>query len=1052
MNQAVPSTLLKVAFATSLVLLLSSPLGAQRVSDRKEVRPDEMAELAVVSLKPATLYPLPGETVDVTIQVHNRATRSEREVTIALFAGHDRVASGTIDIEAGETVYFHLAWKPAEEGHVTLTARIDPDQKLVEHDRHDNALSEDIVVAHKPHVGTDLAISKLEIIKSPLHPTVLHALVRNNGTSAVATPLILKADDRTVGVQLVRIAARATMTVDVPLPSTSLAAKLSAEINPRHRSDERVSNDNVLFVDLRPPADLLVNNLSVYNPRFERGPARQLTISFRVVNIGSRPITRAFRAAVFPQTTSPRILQLGVYSVNINGLPAGGTVYISQTIVTTVNAVDVRVQADADNVVPEPNEENNIAVSRYRIPDSDTGRWVSIGPSFIDTRLSNNQVLNAVGRLSAIAIHPTAPATIYVGALGSGVWKTTNGGTPDSWRPVTDSLPTLSIAAIAIDPSSPARVYVATPRVGVFRSEDAGMSWSQISEDLNAEVDWGLLLVHPTNPNVIYLTSADGLRRSSDFGETWPVVLPVPSGSPTGGGTMLSTVKSKQATDLVMDPSNPNILYAAIFGDGIYKTINGGNTWNKLAGNLPTTDIQQVTLALCRDVPTTLYAGYSRSFGLELYRKTDADQSWELRPKLLRPLGANHRALNNPAIGVDPTNPQYVYITGVDFYYSSDGGASFDWAPSEQYGPHVDHHAFANDPVNPGMIYALSDGGIFRSSNRGVSWSFIGDGIANVEFYDLAASVLPPNISVGPLLVIGGTQDNGTLRYTGPTSWKRIKDGDGGFVDIDPTNPQKLYAMNQYINSLDRSTDGGNSFIPFRGGLPTTNICGPPSNGYWQINPADPASLLASCQNFLWKTVWLPPFPNAPALWVPIYTLSPSSASVVRSAVDPSTNLYYAGTTDGRLFAGPGGVNFQLVFTHPSGNAVTDIDVDPNDPSAVYVSFAGKGGRIYRLKRSMTIEPTAIDAGLGPDTSVIQTLAVNRRMPFTIFAGTNSQGVYRGRSLDGGATWLWEPFNDGLPAGTNVTDLEVHPITGVMRAATYGRSAFEVNTYFSPLR
>jgi hypothetical protein len=240
---------------------------------------------------------------------------------------------------------------------------------------------------------------------------------------------------------------------------------------------------------------------------------------------------------------------------------------------------------------------------RWALSGNTGRRWISIGP----TRVTSG--LGAVGRLSAIAIHPTSPSTLYVGAQGSGVWKTTDGGA--SWQSITDCLPTLAIAAIAVDPSVPSRVYIATPGFGVFRSEDAGTSWTGISSDLQAEVRWGVLLVHPTNPNVIYLTSALGVYRSGDFGVSWQL-------SKSGG----------RATDLVMNPSNPNTLYAAIAGDGIYKTSDGGvggnSSWTKLSGGLPTTDISQITLALCRNVPGTVYAGYTRSTGLQLYRTTNA--------------------------------------------------------------------------------------------------------------------------------------------------------------------------------------------------------------------------------------------------------------------------------------------------------------------------------------------------------------------------------------------------------------------------------------------
>jgi photosystem II stability/assembly factor-like uncharacterized protein len=682
-------------------------------------------------------------------------------------------------------------------------------------------------------------------------------------------------------------------------------------------------------------------------------------------------------------------------------LPQTGLVLLVGAVLTTLPAVAQTALTDQDK--------NNIAVSHSKNPAADVGRWVSIGPEVLP---NGSGPLGSVGRLHSIAIDPTSPSTMYVGAPGSGVWKTTNGGAV--WQPITDSLPTLAIPAIAVDPSAPSRVYVALPGFGVFRSQDGGTSWVQISNDLQAEARWGVLLVHPTNPNVIYLTSALGIYRSGDFGATWQL-------SKSGG----------RGTGLVMNPASPNILYAAIFGDGIYQTTDGGaqgnSSWRKLTGGLPTTDINQITLALCRTVPGTVYAAYSRSVGLELYRTTDAGNTWQLRSTPSQ----SFSGLYNDVIGVDANNPDIVYVTGVDFYRSTNGGINFQL----KGGPHVDHHGFATDPVTPGLIYALSDGGIYRSANRGDDWTFIGEGIANIEFYDIASAFTEPT------LVIGGTQDNGNVkRDDSNTVWRVTgRFGDGATVDIDPTNARILYAMSQYVSSISRSTDGGSNWANIARGLPTGAVC---FNAHFQVHPTTPTTLLASC-NSLWRTTTSAP----PGDWQPIFT--PPSGSIVRSAVDATVDLYYAGTNQGGLFAGPAGANWQRVFGHPSNAGMTDIEVDPPDPATVYTSFGGTGtGRVYRLTRSSptptTMTAVDITADL-PSGLRVSAVAVDRVAPLTIYAGTN-QGVYRGHSTDSGVTWSWTPYNNGLPGGANITELEFHPLTDVMRAATLGRSAFEVNT------
>ena len=659
---------------------------------------------------------------------------------------------------------------------------------------------------------------------------------------------------------------------------------------------------------------------------------------------------------------------------------------------------------------------------------------ISIGPTRI-----NNGGLGAVGVLNSIAIDPTDTNTMYVGSGKSGVWKTTDGG--NSWAPVADNLPTLEIAAIAIDPSNSSRIFVVTTHNGVFRSDNAGNSWTSIhGNDLNAEADFGTLLINPTNTNILYLTSLHGIHRSSDGGMNWQLSKTVPSVS--GGGP-----EPPRATDLVMDPSNPNILYAAIGKDGIYKTTDGGITidasWTKLGNNLP--DHTFITLALRRGTPNVLYALFILNVhnlaipkDLKLFRTTDDGDSWSL---VLNPNLYGYRIAVTP-INQD-VNQDIVYLGGLggsqEFHRSIDGGQTFSVVP----GPHVDHHRIVLDPVSPDTIYTLCDGGIYKSTNNGApgSWSFIGNGLANILFYDIANSV------TNPTLVIGGTQDNGTIKYHGTSwIWNDFTGGDGGTVDIDPTNDQILYFMFQGANSITRSFDGGNHH---------TNIGIPDSCGdrpHFQVHPNITTILLASCGS-LWRST------AQGSSWSQIFT--PTSGRIVRSAVDPSVSvgLYYAGSDEGKLFVGPSGIGWQNVFNHPMNCSINDIEVDPQDPIIVYVSFSSTdavgNNRIYRLTRSspapflfvftaQDITSYLITTTKLPPNLIVQTLAIDRNRPLTVYAGTN-KGLYRGHSDDGSTTWSWIFYGNGMPLA-DIRDLEMHPTTSILRVGTFGRSAYQINT------
>lgn len=621
-----------------------------------------------------------------------------------------------------------------------------------------------------------------------------------------------------------------------------------------------------------------------------------------------------------------------------------------------------------------------------------------IGP----TRISDGG-LGAIGRIHAIAVHRAAPSTLYVGAPGCGIWKTTDGGT--SWIPVGDSLPTLELAALAIDPITPSRVYAVLAGVGIFRSDDAAGNWTKIADDLGTPLGAGVLIIDPRAPARLFLTAAsNGLFRSIDSGVNW------------------IKVKSGSVTDLIMDQSSPRTLYAGVLGDGVYKTTTGGEggdpAWTKLSG-LPTSGFTRVTLAMCRGVPTTVYAGLSGS-PFRLFRTTNGS-TFSLR-------FTAEGSIYNPWLGADPADPAIVYILSANFRRSIDGGTTVVVTSGDLH----ECQKIVIDPITPGMIYVGRDNGIFRSADHGLTFSQIGAGISNVEFYDGALAATDPKVR------IGGTQDNGTLKTNSTsTEWTQFQGSDGGTVDIDPTNAQIFYAMIQYASSITRSTNGGGSTSNFGAGLPP----GACFNLHFMVHPGTPATLLASCIS-LWRIT------SPTGTWAPIF--SPANESIVRSAVDPSVDLYYAGSGGGKLYAGPGGASFQQVFAHPNEAGFNDISVDPDDRPVVYATFGGGGtGRVYRFKRSAPV-PTSVTASditaNLPAGLAANTIAVDRMAPFTIYVGTN-RGVYRGVSTNQGGTWSWNAYNDGMPLA-KVTSLNVHPTTGVMVATTFGRSAFEVDTDF----
>lgn len=1012
----------------------------------EERRADELSDLVAAGLAVSQPFPLPGETLTITARVDNRAGEPVRGVLVRLLADGQTVAENRADLAAGASYELRASWRtPEVAGMVTLALSVDPEGALSEPDRSDDRLELEVAVAPRPPPGTELAVAAVELVAEPGRPGAIRVVVKNRGRGPAEAPVVVRVDGREVATRLTGpVPPGEEVVVAVPWPPSRPITELAAEVGPRFRGGEREPRDNELRRTLLSGANLRIEDLSIDAPlvrgeREDSARPRRVRVTWRVTNRGVEAVRRPVRVRLTPGARGAE----GWRPIDFTAPPlgAGESVAFSHLIVDAEHDFEIVVEADVEGAVAESDESDNRVVARYSNPAPDVDRWVSIGPERMTGAKSLGYGWNdASGRLSTLVIDPTDPATMYAGAQSSGVWKTVDGG--QSWQPVSDAA-SLSVAGLALDPSLPSRLYLVTRSSGVYRSTDAGTSWTQISTtDLRAIVHGGAVVIHPADPARLFVASDQGVQRSTDSGATWALSL-------SGGA----------ATSVVADPAVPGRLYAAISHAtdesvaGIFRTDDLGDNWVELTGcpggALPLSAGASVRFALDGE---RLYASFRGDSDFRVFRTTTfgcsiggrLESAWELG---WHPGGDTFKVLWS-GMWANPADPGFVYLGGTDFWRSTNSGGSFSDVASiggPPDGAHSDHHYFAADPASPEVVYTLNDGAIYRSADRGAagSFEFVGHGLRNGEYYDHALAATAPD------LVIGGTQDNGTLKHGAASDvWRMVLGGDGATVAVDPTDSDVLYAMNQYASSIARSTNGGGGFANIAAGLPVGAIC---FNLHFEVHPGDPSTLLASCSfsdddgnrlGGLWRA-------NPPgSTWSVIF--APPKGGIVRSAVDPTVDLYYAGANDGIVYAGPAGSGFRPVFTHPGAAVVTGLDIDRETPAVVYAAFAGGGARrVYRLWRG---DPAAIvllarditsdlPSGLG-----VKTLAVDRMQPDTLFVGTG-QGVYRGRSLDGGVTWFWTPYNNGLPR-PDVRDLEVHPTTGVLRAATFGRGIYEVNTDF----
>ncbi|MGH9932433.1 MAG: VPS10 domain-containing protein [Pyrinomonadaceae bacterium] len=446
-----------------------------------------------------------------------------------------------------------------------------------------------------------------------------------------------------------------------------------------------------------------------------------------------------------------------------------------------------------------------------------------------DTFLKNLQFrsigpANMGGRIDDIAVVESNPSTYYVGAATGGVWKTTNNGT--TFEPIFDEQGSTSIGDIAIAPSDPSIIWVGTGEPnnrqssswgdGVYRSLDAGKTWANMG--LRDSKHIGRVVIDSRDPNIVYVAVVGhlwgpnkerGVFKTTDGGKTWNNVLFI--NEDTG------------VIDLAMDPQSPMTLYAAAYqrrrtpwgfngggaGSAIYKTIDGGATWNKLTKGLPEGITGRIGLDIYRRDPNIIYALVENAKG-GTFRSDDRGETWRKLSDL------TSRPMYYSQIRIDPNNDQRIWQLAANMYNSDDGGKT--WVSNLVQRIHGDYHAIWIDPANSNHVITGSDGGLHASYDRGRTWDFINT-IPLGQFYEVSLD------NQKPFWVYGGLQDNGS--WSGPTGtlnqegitnddWYRTGGGDGFYSVVDPTDPGIIYveSQNGSVSRLELKTGERKSIKP----------------------------------------------------------------------------------------------------------------------------------------------------------------------------------------------------------------------------------------------
>ncbi|MBP6009984.1 MAG: glycosyl hydrolase [Bacteroidia bacterium] len=684
------------------------------------------------------------------------------------------------------------------------------------------------------------------------------------------------------------------------------------------------------------------------------------------------------------------------------------------------------------------------------------------------------------GRITSIDANVKDPRIVYVGTAGGGIWKTINGGA--SFKSVFDKY-CQSIGALTIDQGHPETIWAGTGESnmrnsvsignGIYLTTDGGDNWTRMGLDSTEHI--ARILIHPRDPKTVYVAAPGplwsdsphrGLYKTSDGGKTWEKIL-------------YTDVKTGCA-EVVMDPSNPDVLYASMWqfrrkpfafasggpGSALYKSSDGGKTWKKLTKGLPTGEIGRVALALAPSAPSNLFA-IVEAKKTSLYLSTDSGESWQEQSSNFN---VEARPFYFSTIAVDPANPKRVYRPAFSMSFSDDGGRSWSDPANTSGWVHSDHHAIWINPANPSQIYLGTDGGVYMSLDRANNFIFLNN-IPVGQFYHV-------EIDNGqPYNVFGGLQDNGS--WMGPSQsiggiengdWMNVGGGDGFWVQRDRLDSNFIYSEYQggHAFRVDLRT---NEYADIQ---PKERMGDPKFRFNWNtplyLSPNDPSKLYMGAQFLFlsrdrgrtWERISSDLTTNDPNKQKQEesggVTTDNSSAenhctifTIAESPIDG--NQIWVGTDDGNLqVSTDGGKTWTKVNGNikgmPAQTWVSSIEPSRFDKNTVYATFDnhmyGDMNTYAAVSKDLgktwtTFNLSELKAGFAHK---IREDLINRNL---LWLGTE-WGLHV--SLDGGSSWT--TFNAKVPP-TPVRDIQIHPKTNDLVLATHGRSILVVDD-ISPLR
>ena len=674
------------------------------------------------------------------------------------------------------------------------------------------------------------------------------------------------------------------------------------------------------------------------------------------------------------------------------------------------------------------------------------------------------------GRVDDLAVLESNPAVFYVGTATGGLWKTVNNGT--TWDVVFDDLEdAVSIGDIAINPNDANTVWVGSGENnnrqsgswgnGLYKSTDGGVTWKHMGLPNSKHI--ARIIVDPIDHDVVYVAALGslwgrggdrGVYKTTDGGLTWARVLHVDDD--TG------------ATELVMDPQNNKVIYAATYqrrratwgfngsgpGSGMWKSSDAGRTWTRLSQGVPAGPLGRIGMDVYRANPNILYARIEHATESGTYRSDDAGLTWR------KMSNTNPRPMYFSQIRIDPTSDARIYVLGVQLHISDDGGKTF----IENGTMHSDHHAMWINPANPNHILDGNDGGLGASYDKGKTW----EGIYNLDigqFYHVTYDMETP------FNVCGGLQDNYT--WCGPSAvrgrtgiandqWFQIHGGDGFEAQIDPRDSRIIYAESQdgNISRVDRVSNERKSIRP----LPARGE--PPLRWNWNtpilLSPHDPNTIYVGANRVFKSTdrgqSWTAISPDLTTATdrdgLSLMGVTGKETTIARNdGVQSYGNIVqlvespkqagqlYAGTDDGQVHMTRDGKTWTNITSKfpglPKNAYVSRLSPSNHEVNVVYASFDN-----HRNDDMGTYVYASVDGGnnfrsIGegiPKGHTVTSMTEDPKNPNVLYSGTEF-GLFV--SPDRGGKWM--RIRSNLPT-VPIHEIVFHPRDNDMIVATHGRS------------